>query len=318
MEDRQKAHIISTYFAPRGHGRMYSLGMQLGQLYLSPFDKLIGIIGEAGSGKSALIRGMFPGLELTNDDNGVYVRPLPLLEQDRGFSMFSPHTYHVDIRFETGFTQMSVLADAISQALHSGKRVIVEHFDLVYPLLGGHADLLIGVGEEIVITRPNIFGPEPQDICDIVYRSLPYRLMAHTAEDLCEFCMPKEELERCGHDDVKHGFIITFPDHPPKIDLQELERKVYDLIDQDLPITYLDENHITIGSTPHPCTGPRIHVHSTGEIKDFHLLYHFVHDRYNKRYLLVGCVGKQNLDKLRKLGETQQESAGPDVPQPLY
>ena len=87
MQDRQRSHIYSTYFAPRGHGRMYTLGMQLAQLYLSPFDKLIGIIGEAGSGKSALIRGMFPGLELTNDDNGVYIRPLPLLEQDmeRGF-----------------------------------------------------------------------------------------------------------------------------------------------------------------------------------------------------------------------------------------
>ena len=90
MQYHQNTHIISTYFAPRGHARMYALGMQLMQMYLSPFDRLIGIIGEAGSGKSALIRGMFPGLELTNDDNGVYVRPLPLLDQ--GFSLFAPHT----------------------------------------------------------------------------------------------------------------------------------------------------------------------------------------------------------------------------------
>lgn len=69
---------------------MYQLGMQLVQLYLSPFDKLIGIIGEAGSGKSALIRGMFPGLDLTNDDDGVYVRPLPLLDLDDERSFFSP------------------------------------------------------------------------------------------------------------------------------------------------------------------------------------------------------------------------------------
>lgn len=303
MEDRLKSHIMSSYFAPRGHKRMYSLGMQLSQLYLSPSDKLIGIIGEAGSGKSALIRGMFPGLELTNDDNGVYVRPLPILEQDRGFSLFSPHTYHLDIRFENGFTQMTELADAITQALHNGKRVVVEHFDLVYPLLGGHADLLIGVGEEVIITRPNIFGPEPQEICNLVYKSLPYRLMSHTAEDLCEFLMPKEDLERCGHDDVKHGFIIYFPDHPPAFDLREMERKVFDLIDQKLPITYVDENHISIGDKKHYCTGPRIHVHNTGEIKDFHLLYHFVHDTFNKRYLMVGCVGQKNLDKLRELEE---------------
>ena len=117
MDQYNSSHILSSYYAPRGHQRMFALGMQLAQQYLSPTDKLIGVIGEAGSGKSALIRGMFPGLELTNDDNGVYVRPLPLLEQDSGFAFFSPHTYHVDIRFENGFTQMSELAEAIAEAL---------------------------------------------------------------------------------------------------------------------------------------------------------------------------------------------------------
>ncbi|MDE6899753.1 MAG: alanine-tRNA synthetase second additional domain-containing protein [Oscillospiraceae bacterium] len=302
MIELQSSHIISTYFAPRGRKRMYALGTKLVQLYLSPFDRLIGIIGEAGSGKSALIQGMFPGLDLTNDDDGVYVRPLPLLEQDDQRGFFTPHTYHVDIRFENGFTQMSVLADAITQALHRGKRVVVEHFDLVYPLLQVKADLLIGVGEEIVITRPNIFGPKPKEIYEVVYKSLPFRLMAHTAEDLCEFCMPPEELDRCGHGDVKHGFVITFPDdHEPAFDIRELEEKVYALIDQKLPVDYLDEKHITIGGESHPCTGPRIHVSNTGLIKDFHLLYHFIHDPFNKKYLLVGCVGKENLERLRKL-----------------
>ena len=131
MADRRPTHILSSYYAPRGHNRMHDLGQRLAQMYLSPNDKLIGVIGDAGSGKSALIRGMFPGLELTNDDNGVYVRPLPLLEQESGFAFFSPHTYHVDIRFENGFTQMSVLAEAIAEALDKGKRVVVEHFDLV-------------------------------------------------------------------------------------------------------------------------------------------------------------------------------------------
>ena len=109
MQERQESHIISSYFAPRGRKRMYALGMQLAQLYLSPFDKLIGIIGDAGSGKSALIRGMFPNLELTNDDDGLYVRPLPLLDVDEDHGFFSPHSYHVDIRFETGFTSFPTL-----------------------------------------------------------------------------------------------------------------------------------------------------------------------------------------------------------------
>lgn len=97
----QSSHIYSTYFAPRGRSRIYTLGMQIAQLYLSPFDQIIGFIGEAGSGKSVLIKGMFPGIELTNDDDGVNVRPLPLLEQEYETGFFTPHTYHLDIRFET-------------------------------------------------------------------------------------------------------------------------------------------------------------------------------------------------------------------------
>lgn len=305
MKDRQENHILSSYFAPRGHNRMYALGMQLAQLYLSPFDKLIGIIGEAGSGKSALIRGMFPGLELTNDDDGVYIRPLPLLEQD-SFGFFAPHTYHVDIRFENGFTQMSVLADAISEALQNGKRVIVEHFDLVYPLLGFNANLLIGVGEQILIARPTLFGPEPQEIRNTVYTSLSYRLMAHTAEDLCEYSMPAEELHRCGHDDVRHGFVISFPDKMPDFDIAELEAKVHAMIRQNLPITYVDNHHVSIGGQLHPCTGPRIHVSHTGKIENFHLLHHFIYDRLSRCYLLVGCVGNGAEENLRKL-DIQQE-----------
>ena len=309
MKDRQESHVLSSYFAPRGHNRMYALGMQLAQLYLSPFDKLIGIIGEAGSGKSALIRGMFPGLELTNDDDGVYIRPLPLLEQDSGFSFFTPHTYHVDIRFENGFTQMRVLADAITEALQNGKRVIVEHFDLVYPLLGFNANLLIGVGEQILISRPTLFGPEPQEIRQTVYDSLEYRLMAHTAEDLCEFCMPPEDLARCGHDDVKHGFVISFPDKEPSFDIQELEEKVNAMIQQNLPITYIDNHHVSIGGESHPCTGPRIHVTHTGQIKNFHLLHHFIYNRFTRKYLLVGCVGDKALENLKKLDAQQEKQS---------
>ena len=301
FNEKGTSHIYSTYYAPRGRSRIYDLGIQLSQQYLSPFDRLIGVIGEAGSGKSALIKGMFPGLELTNDDDGVNVRPLPLLEQDSETGFFSPHTYHIDIRFEMGFTQMSVLADAILQAVRRGKRVIIEHFDLIYPILGMNANILIGMGEEIVVTRPGLFGPEPQDVYNIVYQSLPYRLMAHTAEDLCEFCMPKEELDRCTHSDVKHGFILVFPEYEPKFDLQELEKKVLQLIADDVSVNYLDEGHVAIGGVAHPCTGPRTHVHNTGMIKDFHLLSHFIYDRMHKNYLMVGCVGEHSQENLGKL-----------------
>ena len=45
------SHLYSIYFAPRGNIRMAELGMQIAQQYLRPTDKLIGVIGDAGSGK---------------------------------------------------------------------------------------------------------------------------------------------------------------------------------------------------------------------------------------------------------------------------
>lgn len=296
-------HSLSSYYAPRGAHRMYALGQHVAQLYLNPSDKLIGIIGEAGSGKSALIRGMFPGLELTNDDNGVYIRPLPILEQDRGFAFFSPHTYHLDIRFENGFTQMAELAAAISEALDKGRRVVVEHFDLIYPILGANANLLIGVGEQVLVARPNIFGPEPSEIKETVYQSLPYRLMAHTAEDICGMFISDADNERCGHADLRHGFAITFPEHEPDLVISELEEKVNDIINQDLPVTYVDENHISIGDCVQLCDGPRVHVHRTGQIEHFKLLDHFIYDRFKKHYVLVGCVGEESEELLKKLDD---------------
>ena len=306
MAERRPPHILSSYFAPRGHNRMYALGMQIAQLYLNPHDRLIGIIGEAGSGKSALIRGMFPGLELTNDDNGVYVRPLPLLEQDRGFAFFAPHTYHVDIRFENGFTQMATLAEAITEALEKGRRVVVEHFDLVYPFLGANANIIIGVGEQVLVARPNIFGPEPEEIRDAVYKSLPYRLMAHTAEDLCEMCMTDFDRDRCGHDDVRHGFAIYFPETPPDIDIPALEAKVNAIIAENLPVGYVDDNHISVGDKIHKCNGPRIHVHRTGQIQNFRLMHKLLYDRFKRRYLLVGCVGEGSEEILKRLDNQHQ------------
>ena len=42
----QHSHIYSTYFAPRGRSRIFNLGIQLAQLYLSPFDQIIGVIAK--------------------------------------------------------------------------------------------------------------------------------------------------------------------------------------------------------------------------------------------------------------------------------
>lgn len=301
----QESLLYSVYLAPRGKKRLLILGHQIAQRYLSPMDKLIGIVGDAGAGKSLFIKGMFPGLELTNDDDGVNIRPLPLLEgQETGF--FNSHTFHLDIRFESAFTQMHVLADAVTQAIKRGKRVIVEHFDLLYPFLNSNADLMVGIGEEVIVTRPNIFGPMPEEIKKIVFKSVKYRKMAHSAEDITcriladDYGIPNTE----NHNDVLHGFVLEFKEKP-NINIEELEQKVLNIIEQNLDISYCDDNHITVGSTKYDCTGPRIHIKNTGNIKNFQLMKEYKYDPITELYTLVGTVGKKEnrMEKLNKLQE---------------
>lgn len=288
----QRNHLYSVFLAPRGLARMADLGMQIAQQYLSPFDQLIGVIGKSGSGKSMMIKGMFPGLELTNDDNGVNVRPLPLLsvaEDNVGF--YTSHTYHIDIHFEAAFTPMFQLAEAIQEAVDLGKRVIVEHFELVREFLEMNAHLLIGIGDEVIITRPTAFGPEPSDIANIVQQSLQYRFMAHTAEDLCGFYLADKIDEVYTHDDVRHGFILNFQ-NKPEIDLEELEAYVNEMIKKDLPVSFKDDSHIQIGDKVQPCTGPRMHVRSTKDIKHFSVAKRLFQEPISRRWQLIGIVGE--------------------------
>lgn len=282
-------HFYSVFFAPRGRVRMYEIGIKIAQQYLTPTDRLIGVIGEPGSGKSMLIRGMFPGLELTNDDEGLNIRPLPIMDLDEG-SFLSPHTYHIDIRFESAFYQMYELVNAINKAIEYGRRVIVEHFELIYPLMNKNADLLIGVGGEIIVTRPTVFGPEPGDIAKRVFHSINIRKMAHSAEDLVEHFLPEDISFNCEHGDVLNGFLILFHSKP-NLDIKILEEEVNKMIEKDIPIQYYDEKHVKIGEYIHPCSGPRIHVESTAKIENFKLLPEFYYDSTKKVYMLVGLVG---------------------------
>lgn len=304
----QESLMYAVYFAPRGKYRLMMLGQEIAQKHLRPMDRLIGLIGDAGTGKSLLIKGMFPGLELTNDDEGVNIRPLPLLSAgERGF--FSSHTCHVDIHFELAFTPMGELVEAVKSAIDLNKRVIIEHFELIYPFLGMNAEILIGIGEEVIVTRPNIFGPLPQDISDIVFKSVIFRKMAHTAEDLtCKVLEEQYGLRNSqAHGDVKHGFVLEF-EQKPDIDLDDLESQVRSCIDKRLDISYADENHITIGTGKYPCAGPRIHVRNTGDIENFQLVKTFKYNPIHRFYALVGLVGWEkavDINDLNKLNLNQ-------------
>lgn len=298
--------MYASYFAPRGRNRLYSLGQQLSERYLSPLDQLIGIVGDAGAGKSSVVKGMFPGLELTNDDDGVNVRPLPLLKNiDRDF--FSAHTYHVDIRFEMAFTQLHELADAVKRAIAHEKRVVVEHFDLLYPALGMNADVLVGVGGEVILVKPTVFGPEPQELVNVVSKTLRYRKMAHTAEDLTARVLLREynAFLPFGHRDVYRGFVLEYP-LMLDADLKEVEEQVKTIIKEGTTVCYSDEDHISIGDDVWVCTGPRTHVKNTEEIENFRLLPEYKYDPKTKTYLIIGLVGPESevLDGLAGLNNT--------------
>jgi len=285
--------IFSTYYAPRGRMRLYKLGRELAQRYLAPSDLLVGIIGKTGSGKSTLIKGLFPGLELTNDDSGVNVRSTPLFTFSED-DFFSGHTFHIDYQYEKAFHQQFEIVDAINRAIDNNRRVVVEHFDLVYPYLGYNAQIIFGIGEEIIVARPTVFGPSPESIRKVVYKTIRYRLMAHSAEDITSLVLAKDYQYKNPvlHSDVKHGFVISFPDKPV-ISIIELEKKILEIIAADIPICPSGESHITIGADRVYCTGVRTHVKHSSEIEGFHLKKHYLYDPITKKYLLVGVVGKK-------------------------
>ncbi|OGV75351.1 MAG: lantibiotic ABC transporter [Lentisphaerae bacterium RIFOXYB12_FULL_65_16] len=283
--------IYAVYYAPRGRVRLYALGKELAQRHLYPSDLLIGIIGAEGAGKSTLIRGLFPGLELTNDDEGINLRPTPIF----GFAeddAFSGHTFHIDARFEGAFHQPWEIADAVRKAVEHGRRVIVEHFDLLYEHLGFNAQLIFGIGQEVIVTRPSVFGPLPGAVRDIVFKTVKYRLMAHSAEDITSMILARDYNYTIPavHSDVKHGFVMGFA-QKPAIDLEKLEADVKAIIAANVPIGLADENHLRIGEETIPCTGVRTHVKFSGQIENFRLIKEFRYNPIDREYLLIGIVG---------------------------
>ena len=252
----------ATYYAPRGRRRMYTLASVLSMRYLYPTDLLIGVIGGEGSGKSTLIKGLFPGLELTNDDEGVNVSPTPIFQFSEE-DLFSAHTFHLDIRYEFAFHQPYEIVEAIKMVVDANRRVVVEHFDLIYRHLGMNAQVVFGIGEDVQVYRPTIFGPSPDKIKQIADDSLRYRLMTHSAEDLVQYVLGRDfgVIPDVLHSDVRHGFVIGFPEKPDA-DLQTLEDKVNALIKADVSIRPDKGDYIRVGNDRVRCTGKRIHVKS--------------------------------------------------------
>ncbi|MDR0239433.1 MAG: alanine-tRNA synthetase second additional domain-containing protein [Deltaproteobacteria bacterium] len=287
----QEYSIYSLYFAPRGKERLLFLGDQIGRRHLQFTDRLIGIIGDAGSGKSSLIKGMFPGLELTNDDDRLDAKKI-MQVRDPEEDFNNATTFHLDMRFQIAFTQPHEIVYFVNRALERDRRVIVEHFNLLFPALQRSADLMVGIGEEILVVRPTVFGPLPQEVYELVHTSLKYRKMAHTVEDITIQILREEfhvERDLFFSSDIKNGFLLRFV---TKIDLDfdTLSERIQQRLSENLPVRYLDENHIMIGESAIPCAGPRLHVRNTAEVEGFSLVRKFVWDERTATYCLVGTL----------------------------
>lgn len=293
MDVTKDSLLHSTYYAPRGRDRLKELARRVSQRYLSLDDRLIGFVGGPGAGKSVFIEGLFPRLLLTNDDDGINVRPLPLME-DYKQGYFKQHTYHVDVQFEAAFLSKWELAKAMRLCLAHKKRLVVEHFDKIYKHLEINAQLLIGIGEEVIITRPNVIGPNPLSLFNLVEESIIYRKMAHTAEDLTYLVIKENNFPLPTlHKEVKNGFVLKF-EEDPRIDIKRLEKNVKDLISAGLNLKQKNETYITIGERKSlSCTCPRVHVKDTSEIKGFRLLPEIKYDNIMEGYFIIGMVGEK-------------------------
>lgn len=287
----------AIYLAPFSRRRMYELAKKLSLRYLYSTDLLIGIIGDEGAGKSTLIRGLFPGLELTNDDDGINNPVTPIFDfSEKDF--FSGHTFHIDVRYETAFHQMYEIRDAVSHAVSHGRRVIVEHFDLIYKALGYNAQLLFAISDEVRVFRPTVFGPSPVEVKKEVMKNMKYRLMAHSAEDITIQVIKKEYGKTPDvHSNVRHGFVVGFCEKP-NLSLTELEEKVLKVIERDVPIQPMEGQFIKIDGEKIHCTGKRIHVSSSKQIENFRLMKRFRSDPITKEYFIVGIVGKEYIEGL--------------------
>lgn len=287
----QEYSVASQYFAPRGRERLMFLGEQISHRHLNYNDRLIGIVGDAGSGKSSLIKGMFPGLGLANDDDSL--DPSQLMQmRDMLDNLRDASTYHIDMRFQMAFTQMFEIVEFVKLILSKGKRIVIEHFNLLYPALGRNADLMVGIGEEILVARPSIFGPLPQSLYEMVHESLKFRKMAHTVEDITIEILEKEMgvgTDNFFSSDIRNGYVLKFLCEI-SLDFEWLSNRINQILAENLSVSYLDENHIMIGQDIVPCTGPRLHVKNTSEVSNFELVKRFIYDPKTNTYCLVGLI----------------------------
>ncbi len=125
--------------------------------------------------------------------------------------------------------------------------------------------------------------------------------MIHSAEEICSLLLEEQGVpDTYRHDDVRRGFIFSFA-QKPDIDLEALDRDANKMIEEDIPIWFRDEEHISIGPHIRTCSGPRMHVKSTGEIQKITINKELLQEPITDRYLLVCIVGEHGQNRINDL-----------------
>ena len=276
--------FFSVYFSPRDPAGMQRLGNRLAQRHLMPLDRLIGIIGDKACGKSSFTRGMFPGVELMDETEGYDPTVVSGLELSKSL-FYNKQTYHAVVSEELTESQLEEFAQCVFNLLDNDKRVIVENFERLYPYLKLNAQLLIGIGGEIIATRPNVFGPEPEMVAKNVYRTLKNRRLAYGAQLLTQKVITRMLPDGVSFDqgNIKQGFVLEF-EKKPDINIDEVERQVNQMIAENAEIA---------GSVAE--TGMRMYCERAGEIGSCSLIKELSQNPINMRYQLIGSVGGETV-----------------------
>jgi hypothetical protein len=85
------------------------------------------------------------------------------------------------------------------------------------------------------------------------------------------------------------------------LNFEALSKRIHQRLAENLDVHYLDENHIKIGDSVTPCSGPRLHLHNTSEVEGFSLVKGFVRDEKTDTWCLVGMLrpAEERADSLR-------------------
>lgn len=167
----------------------------------------------------------------------------------------------------------------------------MEHFNTLNQALGRNADLLIAIGEEIIVTRRRSLGHSHR-CC--VHHSLRFRKMAHTAEEVTATVL-YELYGLSMHDyysaDIRNGYVLKF-NEKPNLDFDLVEERILEIIRENRQVDYYDDLHIRFGDVIIPLAPVLVYTCALRVRLTIFLHKELVYDeRVYQAHCLIGLIG---------------------------